>query len=815
MQLQNQLPINIEDEMKRAYLDYSMSVIVGRALPDVRDGFKPVHRRVLYAMYELSMFYNRPFKKSARVVGEVLGKFHPHGDTAVYDTIVRMVQDFSLRHPLIWGQGNFGSVDGDSPAAMRYTEIKLKEISSEMLTDLDKDTVEWAPNFDGSLEEPTVLPSRIPNLMINGSSGIAVGMATNIPPHNLGEVVDGLIALIGDSQISIQELMKYVKGPDFPTAGFITGRKGIVDAYTTGRGLVKMLAKVDEEEAKKGERERIIISELPYQVNKARLVEQIADLVKDKKIEGISDIRDESDREGMRVVIELKRGENSLVVKNLLFKHTPLRSTFGVILLALVDNRPKVLNLKEMLLHYLNHRREIIIRRTQFDLRKAEQRCHILEGLIKALDQLDPVIKLIRASKTPDEAKTGLVEKFNLSPVQAQAILDMRLQRLTGLERDKIKDEHKQLLMDISRYEAILDSPAMVNEIIKEELLEVRKKFADKRRTLLVEAMEDYEEEDLIAEEKMVVAVTQRGYIKRSSLDLYKIQKRSGVGVRGITTKEEDFVEHLFVCSTHAYLLFFTDLGRVYWKKVYRIPQMGRHAKGTAMVNLLKLSQDEKVTAILPARNFEEDLCVVMATKNGIIKKSRLKDYSNPRSGGIIAINLDEDDRLISVRMSDGHQNVFMGTEKGQAICFAEEQVRTIGRVGRGVIGVRLREGDHAISMDIVGEEDKILTVTEKGFGKVSALKNYRKQNRGGYGVMNLRITKKNGNVVTARKIEKEDSIMLITTSGTIIWMRVANIRVIGRVTQGVRLQRLDKEEQVVAVARLAVKEEKEIEESE
>jgi DNA gyrase subunit A len=815
MQLQNQLPINIEDEMKRAYLDYSMSVIVGRALPDVRDGFKPVHRRVLYAMYELSMFYNRPFKKSARVVGEVLGKFHPHGDTAVYDTIVRMVQDFSLRHPLIWGQGNFGSVDGDSPAAMRYTEIKLKEISSEMLTDLDKDTVEWAPNFDGSLEEPTVLPSRIPNLMINGSSGIAVGMATNIPPHNLGEVVDGLIALIGDSQISIQELMKYVKGPDFPTAGFITGRKGIVDAYTTGRGLVKMLAKVDEEEAKKGERERIIISELPYQVNKARLVEQIADLVKDKKIEGISDIRDESDREGMRVVIELKRGENSLVVKNLLFKHTPLRSTFGVILLALVDNRPKVLNLKEMLLHYLNHRREIIIRRTQFDLRKAEQRCHILEGLIKALDQLDPVIKLIRASKTPDEAKTGLVEKFNLSPVQAQAILDMRLQRLTGLERDKIKEEHKQLLMDISRYEAILDSPAMVNEIIKEELLEVRKKFADKRRTLLVEAMEDYEEEDLIAEEKMVVAVTQRGYIKRSSLDLYKIQKRSGVGVRGITTKEEDFVEQLFVCSTHAYLLFFTDLGRVYWKKVYRIPQMGRHAKGTAMVNLLKLSQDEKVTAILPARNFEEDLCVVMATKNGIIKKSRLKDYSNPRSGGIIAINLDEDDRLISVRMTDGHQNVFMGTEKGQAICFAEEQVRTIGRVGRGVIGVRLREGDHAISMDIVGEEDKILTVTERGFGKVSALKNYRKQNRGGYGVMNLRITKKNGNVVTARKIEKEDSIMLITTSGTIIWMRVANIRVIGRVTQGVRLQRLDKEEQVVAVARLAVKEEKEIEESE
>lgn len=815
MQLQNELPINIEDEMKRAYLDYSMSVIVGRALPDVRDGFKPVHRRVLYTMSELGMFYNRPFKKSARVVGDVLGKYHPHGDTAVYDTIVRMVQDFSLRHPLIWGQGNFGSVDGDSPAAMRYTEIKLKEISSEMLADLDKETVEWVPNYDGSLQEPTVLPSRIPNLMVNGSSGIAVGMATNIPPHNLGEVVDGLIALIGDSQMSIQELMKYIKGPDFPTAGFIAGRKGIVDAYTTGRGLVQMLAKVDVEKTKKGDRERIIISELPYQVNKARLVEQIAELVKDKKIEGISDIRDESDRRGMRVVIELKRGENSLVIKNLLFKHTPLRSTFGVILLALVDNRPKILNLKEMLMHYLNHRREIIIRRTQFDLKKAEQRCHILEGLIIALDQIDQVISLIRASKTPDEAKSGLVEKFDLSPIQAQAILDMRLHRLTGLERDKIKDEREQVLKDISHYKAILGSPAMVNDIITEELLEVKKKFADERRTLLVEALEDYEQEDLIAEEKMVVAVTQRGYIKRSSLDLYKIQRRSGVGVRGITTKEEDFVEQLFVCSTHAHLLFFTDLGRVYWKKVYLIPQVGRQAKGTAIVNLLKLSKDEKVTAILPARNFEEDFCIVMSTKNGIIKKSRLKDYSNPRSGGIIAINLDEDDRLISVRMSDGHQNIFMGTEKGQAICFPEEQVRTIGRTGRGVIGIRLREGDHVISMDIVGEEDKILTVTEKGYGKVSALESYRKQNRGGYGVMNLRITKKNGNVVTARKIEKEDSIMLITTSGTIIWMRVENIRIIGRVTQGVRLQRLENEEQVVAVARLAVKEEQEIEESE
>lgn len=815
MQLQNELPINIEDEMKRAYLDYSMSVIVGRALPDVRDGFKPVHRRVLYTMSELGMFYNRPFKKSARVVGDVLGKYHPHGDTAVYDTIVRMVQDFSLRHPLIWGQGNFGSVDGDSPAAMRYTEIKLKEISSEMLADLEKETVEWVPNYDGSLQEPTVLPSRIPNLMVNGSSGIAVGMATNIPPHNLGEVVDGLIALIGDSQMSIQELMKYIKGPDFPTAGFIAGRKGIVDAYTTGRGLVQMLAKVDVEKTKKGDRERIIIGELPYQVNKARLVEQIAELVKDKKIEGISDIRDESDRRGMRVVIELKRGENSYVIKNLLFKHTPLRSTFGVILLALVDNRPKILNLKEMLLHYLNHRREIIIRRTQFDLKKAEQRCHILEGLIIALDQIDQVISLIRASKTPDEAKSGLVEKFNLTPIQAQAILDMRLHRLTGLERDKIKDEREQVLRDISHYKAILGSPAMVNEIIKDELLEVKEKFADERRTLLVEALEDYEQEDLIAEEKMVVAVTQRGYIKRSSLDLYKIQRRSGVGVRGITTKEEDFVEQLFVCSTHAHLLFFTDLGRVYWKKVYLIPQVGRQAKGTAIVNLLKLSKDEKVTAILPARNFEEDFCIVMSTKNGVIKKSRLKDYSNPRSGGIIAINLDEDDRLISVRMSDGHQNIFMGTEKGQAICFPEEQVRTIGRTGRGVIGIRLREGDHVISMDIVGEEDKILTVTEKGYGKVSALKSYRKQNRGGYGVMNLRITNKNGNVVTARKIEKEDSIMLITTSGTIIWMQVENIRIIGRVTQGVRLQRLENEEQVVAVARLAVKEEQEIEDSE
>lgn len=815
MQLQKILPINIEDEMKVSYLDYSMSVIVGRALPDVRDGFKPVHRRVLYAMHELSMFYNRPFKKSARVVGEVLGKYHPHGDTAVYDTIVRMVQDFSLRYPLIWGQGNFGSVDGDSPAAMRYTEIKLKEISSEMLTDLEKETVEWAPNFDGSLDEPTVLPSRIPNLMINGSSGIAVGMATNIPPHNLGEVVGGLIALIEDAEMSIQELMTHIKGPDFPTAGFIAGRKGIVDAYTTGRGLVQMLAKVDVEEAKKGEREKIIISELPYQVNKARLVEQIADLVKDKKIEGIADIRDESDREGMRVVIELKRGENSLVVQNLLFKHTPMRSTFGVIMLALVNNRPRVLNLKEMLEHYLNHRREIVVRRTRFDLKKAEQRCHILEGLLKALDQLDPVIKLIRASQTPDEAKAGLVEKFDFTPIQAQAILDMRLQRLTGLERDKIKDEHKELLMAISRYQAILDSPAMVNEIIKEELLEVKKKFANKRRTVLIEAQEDYEEEDLIAEENMVVAITQRGYIKRSSLDLYRIQKRSGVGVRGITTKDEDFVEQLFVCSTHAYLLFFTDLGRVYWKKVYRIPQVGRHAKGTAVVNLLKLSPEEKVTAILPARDFEEDLSIVMATKNGIIKKSRLKDYSNPRSGGIIALNLDDDDRLISVRMTDGHQHVFMGTEKGQSICFEEEQVRTIGRVGRGVIGIRLRDGDHVISMDVMEEEDKILTVTERGYGKVSALKNYRKQNRGGYGVMNLRITKKNGNVVTARKVEREDSIMLITTSGKIIWMRISDIRVIGRVTQGVRLQNLDKEEQVVAVARLAEKEEKEIEESE
>ncbi|RMF91562.1 MAG: DNA gyrase subunit A [Methanobacteriota archaeon] len=797
----------VEEEMKSSYIDYAMSVIVGRALPDVRDGLKPVHRRVLYAMNEAGLTPDRPYRKSARIVGDVLGKYHPHGDMAVYDTIVRMAQDFSLRYPLVDGQGNFGSVDGDSAAAMRYTEIRLAKIATEMLSDIDRDTVDFTPNYDGSLKEPVVLPSKLPNLLVNGSSGIAVGMATNMPPHNLNEVIDALIMLIENPAATVEELMEVLPGPDFPTGGFICGRSGIREAYETGRGRIVLRAKTEIVEV--GGRERIIVREIPYMVNKSRLIESIADLVKGKKIEGISDLRDESDREGMRIVIELKTGAQGEVVLNQLYKHTQMQTTFGIINLALVDGRPRVLSLTELLESYISHRREVVTRRTRFELEKAERRAHILEGLRTALGRIDAVIKLIRGSKSAEEAKTGLVESFGLSEEQAQAILEMRLQRLTALEREKIDDEYEQLQRDIKWYRQVLADPAKVLGIIKEELTELKKGYGDERRSQITDEILTIEDEDLIPVEDMIVTITNTGYIKRLPVDTYRQQRRGGKGVIGMETKEEDFVENLFVASTHDYILFFTDRGRVHWLKVYRLPMAGRYSKGKAIVNLLELAEGEKVRAAIPVREFDPRHFVFFATKKGIVKKTALTAFSRPRRGGIIAILLDDDDELVSVKLTDGEMDIFLATRLGKAIRFSERDVRPIGRGTRGMIGIRLREGDAVIAMAALdGEDSQILTVTENGYGKRTPVSQYRRIRRGGYGVINIITDERNGAAVDVKEVAGDEEIVVTTQAGIVIRTAVEEISIIGRNTKGVRIMRLNEGDKVVAVAKIIGEEE-------
>ncbi len=790
--------INIEDEIKLSYLDYAMSVIIGRAIPDVRDGLKPVHRRIFYTMHELSNDYNKPYKKSARIVGDVMGKYHPHGDAAIYDATVRMAQDFSMRYPLVDGQGNFGSVDGDPPAAMRYTEIRMARLAQEFLRDIEKETIPFQPNYDNSLLEPTVLPTRVPNLLLNGSSGIAVGMATNIPPHNMSELCRGLLALLDDSSLTVADLMHFIPGPDFPTAGFIYGREGIREAYETGRGVIKMRARIEVEES--GKRTHLIITELPYQVNKAKLQERIGELVKHKRIEGIVDIRDESDREGMRVVLTLRQGDDPKVVENQLYKHTAVESTFGVIMLAVVDNRPEVLNLRDLLLKFLDFRREMIVKRTQYELAQAERRAHILEGLKKALDHLDAVIALIRAASSPAEARTGLMERFELSEPQAQAILEMRLQRLTGLERDKIIQEYEQLLKEIERLRQLLASPALVDRVIREELEELLNQYGDHRRTEIVADTGEINIEDLIADEEMVVTVSKTGYIKRTPLAIYRTQKRGGKGRTGMSTRAEDVVIFLFTASAHDYLLLLTNRGQVFWLKVYELPEVGPAAIGKAIVNLLPLQKDEKVQTILPLREFKADHYLVMATRNGVIKKSQLTAYSNPRSTGIKAIVLDEDDEVICARITDGNRHLFLMSQAGKCIRVDEKEFRPLGRVSRGIRGMNL-DGGQLVGMDVIDEGKSILVITQKGFGKRTPSEEYRSQSRGGKGVLNTRVTDKNGEVVGFRQVADEEEILMITDRGRLIRTPVAPIRQIGRVTQGVKLIDLDEGEQVVDVA--------------
>ena len=802
-----QLAVNIEDEMRKSYMDYAMSVIVGRALPDIRDGLKPVHRRILYAMQDLGNFWNKSYKKSARIVGDVIGKYHPHGDVAVYDSIVRMAQSFSLRYPLIDGQGNFGSQDGDPAAAMRYTEVRMSEIASELLADIDKETIDFVPNYDGTIEEPSILPAKTPNLLINGSSGIAVGMATNIPPHNIKEVIAGTIALIKNPDLSMDELMKIISGPDFPTAGFIYGREGIREAYRTGRGILQLRARTFIEKKAKGDKECIIISEIPYQVNKSRLIERIAELVQEKKIEGISDLRDESDREGIRIVIELKRNEITKVVLNQLYQHTQMQITFGIIMLALVDNLPKILNLKELLNHFIDYRKVIILRRTAYELKKAEHRAHILEGLKIAISNLDKIIALIRSSANPGVAREGLMKKFKLSQIQAQAILDMRLQRLTALERDKINEEYLEVGKLIKRLKQILDKEELVQEIIIEELTETRKKYGDERKTEIIEKESEINIEDLIIEEDMVVTITHNGYIKRNPISLYRSQRRGGKGVTGITTRQEDFVEDLFVASTHSFILFFTNTGKVFWQKVYEIPQAGRAAMGKAIVNLLHLSSEENIAAILPVREFEEGKHIVMATKKGLIKKTSLMAYSRPRVGGIIALGIDNGDELIAARVTDGNREIFLGSKKGKAIRFKEQAVRSMGRTARGVRGMMVGKDDEIIGMESIGEGESILTITENGFGKRTNTSEYRIQGRGGLGIITIRTTARNGNVIGMKQVTNDDEVMFITNHGNIIRIKISGISLIGRNTQGVKLIGVKKDEKVVGIARLAEKE--------
>ena len=804
------IPVYIEDEMRESFMAYSMSVIISRALPDVRDGLKPVHRRVLYAMYDLGNSWDKPYKKSARVAGDVIGKYHPHGEMAVYDTIVRMAQDFSMRYPLIDGQGNFGSIDGDPPAAMRYTEIRMARLGEELLADLEKDTVDFIPNYDDQLKEPAVLPARIPNLLINGAAGIAVGMATNIPPHNLGEVVDGLVALVENPNITIKELMKYIPGPDFPTGGFIHGKEPIVQAYNEGKGIIQTRGKAFTETVKRTGKEQIIISEIPFMVNKARLIEQIAGLVQEKKVEGIADLRDESDREGMRIVIELKRDAVAEIILNQLHKHTALQESFGINMLAIVEGRPKILNLKEALKAFLDHRKEVVTRRTAYDLRKAEERLHILEGLRIALDNLDAVIALIRNAQDPKVAKDGLMTNFGLSEIQAQAILDMRLQRLTGLERDKILQEHKETVELIAQLRAILANEKEIYRIIVDELKEIQEKYGDERRTQIVDHTEEISIEDLIVEEDMAVTISHEGYIKRNPVTLYRAQRRGGKGKIGTTTKEEDFVEYLFIASTHSYILFFTTVGKVYWIKVHELPQATRAARGRPIVNLLNLEPGEKVSAFLSVREFQEGRFVVFATKKGLIKKTELMSYANPRSNGIRAIALEDRDEVIGVRLTDGQQEIILSTADGQSIRFKEEQVRPTGRGTYGVVGMRLDEGDALVSMEILSLGAAILTVSENGFGKRTEMDEYRLQSRGGKGIITMKTTDKTGRVVGVQQVTEEDQLMLVTNKGKIIRLRIKDIRVIGRNTQGVHLIDLEEGERVVSLARVAEKEEEE-----
>ena len=803
--------VDIEDEMRSSYLDYAMSVIVGRALPDVRDGLKPVHRRILHGLNQMGLAHNRRHRKSAKIVGEIMGNYHPHGDSAIYDALVRMAQDFNLRYPLVDGQGNYGSVDGDPPAAMRYTEARLTRLAEELLADIEKDTVDFRPNYDESLMEPTVLPAKVPNLLINGTGGIAVGYATNIPTHNLAEVVDAVMLLIEDPDTSIDQLMTAIPGPDFPTAGYIYGTQGIKDAYRTGRGLLTMRAKASIESDERTDRERIVVSEIPYQVNKAKLIEKIADLIQDKRIDGISDLRDESDRDGIRIVIELRRGTIPLVVLNQLYKHTPMQSTFGVIMLALVHNRPEVLTLKQILAAFVEHRREVVVRRTAFELRKAEERAHVLEGLKIALDNLDAVITLIRRAQSPDEARTGLMRRFQLTEIQANAILDMRLQRLTQLERNKLIEEYQETLKRMEYLRSVLASEALVRKIIKDELLAIKEAYQDERRTRIIPEEAEINVEDLIAEEEVVVTISHAGYIKRNPVSLYRAQRRGGKGKIGMGMKDEDFVETLFTASTHNYLLFFTVTGKVYWLKVHEIPEAGRAAKGKALINLLALSGEDKVTATLPVKEFRDDRYVVMATQQGVIKKTELSAYDNPRPGGIIALSLDTGDTLIGVQITDGQREILLGTRQGIVIRFKEEEVRPMGRTAHGVRGITLEDANEVIGMETITPDSTtaVLTITEGGYGKRTAVTEYRVQGRGGKGIISVKTTERNGLAVGFLQVREDDEIMMMAAKGKILRCRVDDIREIGRNTQGVRLFDLDgPDDRVAGMARLAERDE-------
>ncbi|MBC6118277.1 DNA gyrase subunit A [Listeria innocua] len=803
--------INLNKEMRTSFLDYAMSVIVARALPDVRDGLKPVHRRILYAMNDLGMTSDKAYKKSARIVGEVIGKYHPHGDTAVYFTMVRMAQDFSYRNMLVDGHGNFGSVDGDMAAAMRYTEARMSKISMELLRDINKDTIDYADNYDGSEREPVILPARFPNLLVNGSSGIAVGMATNIPTHHLGEVIDGVLALSHDPEISIRDLMEHIPGPDFPTAGMIMGRSGIRRAYESGRGSITVRGRVDIEEKKNG-KETIVITEIPYQVNKARLVERIAELAREKKIDGITSLNDESDRSGMRIVIEVRRDISASVIVNNLFKMTALQTTFGINMLALVDNHPKVLNLKEILYHYLEHQKVVIRRRTEFELRKAEARAHILEGLRIALDNIDAIIKLIRGSKTSDVAKEGLMTQFNLSDKQAQAILDMRLQRLTGLEREKIEEEYQNLVALINDLKAILADDERILEIIREELEEIKVKYADKRRTeILAGDLVSLEDEDLIPEEEVAITLTKRGYIKRLPLSTYRSQRRGGRGIQGMSTHEDDFVEHLVATSTHDTLLFFTNTGKVYRSKGYEVPEYGRTAKGIPIINLLGIESQEQVNAVINLSEFTDDSYLFFTTKHGVVKRTTLSQFAKIRQSGLRAVELRENDELISVQMTDGSKNMIIATKHGQSIYFPEENIRVMGRTAAGVRGIRLREDDEVIGMEVLEDNEKVLVVTEKGYGKQTPASQYPLRNRGGMGVKTVTITEKNGNLVAMKTVTGEEDLMLMTVSGVLIRFEIDTVSQTGRSAMGVKLIRLDEDEKVATVAKVP-KEDDEVE---
>ena len=800
---ENSLVVSIESEMRRSYLDYAMSVIIGRALPDVRDGLKPVHRRVLFAMRELKNDWNKPYKKSARIVGDVIGKYHPHGDTAVYDTIVRMAQDFSLRYPFVDGQGNFGSIDGDPAAAMRYTEIRMMRLAHEMLADLDKETVDFVPNYDESMTEPSVMPAKIPSLLINGSSGIAVGMATNIPPHNLGEVCEAIKALVDNPQLEWHDLIKFIPGPDFPTSGIIYGTTGIEEAYRTGRGIIRMRGRVMVEIDQRTQAETVVITELPYQVNKARLIEQIADLVKNKQIEGLRFVRDESDRDGMRIAMGLKKDQIAGVIINQLYKHTRLESSFGVISLAVVQGRPELLPLKKILEQFIYHRKEIIVRRTRYDLRKAEERAHILEGLKIALDNLDDVVALIRSSRSPDEARSRLMETYGLTIIQAKAILDMRLQRLTGLEREKIIEEYENVLKDIAHFREILGSNQLVLDIVKQEIAEIQSEFADERRSEIVQDTKEINIEDMIVEEDMVVTISHDGYIKRNPITLYQNQRRGGKGKTAMGTKEKDFVQHLFVASTHHTFMFFTNQGRVYWRKVYEIPQAGRTSRGKAVVNLLNLAPEEKMTTVLAVPDFEPGAYILMATRNGLVKKTDLMAFSRPRAGGIIAINLRPADELIEARLTDGTYNVFIGSATGKSIRFHESNVRPSGRVSQGVRGMNLAKGDRIVGMEVLSHGQTLFTVTENGFGKRTSIDEYPLHKRGGKGVITIKTSERNGQVVAILLVDEEDDVMLMTNGGKLIRIPVKGVSVISRNTQGVTLIDTEDDEKVVDAARL------------